>query len=95
MVLGKQKNSGKDLEQVGTFDVLIGQSRPFYAFVKFKKSGIFCISGRIWAKLVLEPLKKGNFTKINMNIKMMKFFIIPIRIHFLAHIKTLVDNALC
>jgi hypothetical protein len=28
---------GKTFEQAGTFDVLIGQFRPFYAFLKFKK----------------------------------------------------------
>jgi hypothetical protein len=28
--------------------MLIGQSWPIYAFVKFKKSGIFNIFGQIW-----------------------------------------------
>jgi hypothetical protein len=48
MVLGRQKHSGKNFEQAGTFDVLIGQFLPFYAFLKLKKSGIFNIFGQIW-----------------------------------------------
>jgi hypothetical protein len=46
--MGRQKNSGKNFEQAGTFDVLIGQFRPFYAFLKFKKSRIFSIFWQIW-----------------------------------------------
>jgi hypothetical protein len=37
LVLGRQKNSGQNFEQAGTFDVLIGQFRPFYDFLTFKK----------------------------------------------------------
>jgi hypothetical protein len=37
LVLGQQKNFGKTLEQAGTFDVLIGRFRPFYAFFEIQK----------------------------------------------------------
>jgi hypothetical protein len=48
LVLSQQKNSGKNFEQAGTFDVLIGQFRPLYNFLKFEKYGIFSIFGQIW-----------------------------------------------
>ena len=54
MVLTQQKKSGKNVEQVGTFDVLIGGFRPIYAFLKFKKSGIFSIFGQIWQFFFLK-----------------------------------------
>jgi hypothetical protein len=48
----EKKHFGKNFGQVGTFYVLIGRFPPFYAFVKFKKSGIFSqifsIFGHIW-----------------------------------------------
>ena len=45
--LGHKRNFGKTLGQSRCFGIIIDYFRPFYDFVKFKKSGIFTI-GQIW-----------------------------------------------
>jgi hypothetical protein len=63
---GPTKKSDKNLEQAGTFNVLIGRFRPIYGFLKSKKSeyfwanlATFFFKIGFWAKLVLEVLKMG------------------------------------
>ena len=60
------KKIWKDFGEKPMVWMIIGQFRPFYNFVKFKKSEIqyfwanlatFFFKIRFWAKLVLEPLK--------------------------------------
>ena len=45
---GAQNNLGKTLGQSRCFGMIISQFRPFYDFVKFKKSGVFSLLEKIW-----------------------------------------------
>jgi hypothetical protein len=55
LVLSQQKNSGKNVEQAETFDMLIGQFRPFYEIQKIWDFQYF------WANLATFFLSKFDF----------------------------------